>query len=585
MRIAVGTEEQLLRTLDSALDRPLFAADPPRHADEYARRTYAQLEVVNELVGGASTLLKDSRKMAAVLEWTAVVDPSLFAAAAIHYAVVLTSIRDLGRPDASLVTATDRLDRLDAVGAILITELGQGNNHIALQTQAHYEPETRTFRLHTPHPGARKLMASIALPGVAKIGTVYADLIVAGQSRGTFAFVVPLRERSGLTPGVVVEPLPGTSPVPLDYSIASFEGVRVPYDHWLRDSASISGAGEYLDPLGSADRRMLRSLCLSAWASLAGAVGLAAAARAAVAVALRYANKRTTLGRLSPNRPVLDYQTQRHALYGALSEAYAVTALVRHAVEDFLARPWSVEEAPTDEGAITWSPWVAAHRGNALAKAAAAEICAGVAGECRRRSGAQGVLSANRIIAYEGMAESYNSAGGDNLLILLDAARSMIEGPAPDRPVDRVVGDLTDARERLHLVRHQEATLHLELAEAVRHDAGSPFESWNPHLVDAVALATTHQRRLVAEAFRHAVAAEEPGPARDALAAAELLYGLRDLHEHRAWHLERGTLHATAARTLGGLVDAAVDGVGRHADTLLAGLGLPTRRLNSRMVP
>ncbi|MFC4116621.1 acyl-CoA dehydrogenase [Nonomuraea zeae] len=563
--------------LDALLDHPAFAGAPPRDLDAYARRAYAQLAVVNEAVGGAGPLLDDPRTMSAVLDWAAVVDPSLFAAAAIHYAVVLTSIKELGRPEESLESAIASLDRLDAVGAILITEIGHGNNHISLQTQAVYEPETRTFRLHTPTPGARKLMASIALPGVAKIGTVYADLVVDGRSCGTFAFVVPLRDAAGLRPGVLVEPLEGSVPVALDYSVTSFDGVRVPYDHWLRDTASITSDGRFEDPLGNKDRRLVRSLALSAWASLAGAVGLASASRAAAAIALRYAATRSTMGRLSPDRPVLDYRTQQHALYGALASAHAVTALVDKAIEAFLAKPW---EVPPDETAITFSPWVAAHRTHALAKAAATELCAEITAECRRRTGAQGVLSINRIIAYEGLAQGYNSAGGDNLLILLDAGRSMAETLQPCAVPDTVTGDLADPDVRLGLLRVQEATLHAELAASVRQagDAGlSPFDAWNPHLPKAAELARVHQRRMVAEAFRALVAERQD----EALAAAERLYGLRDLHRGRAWLLERGVLSPAEALSVADLADKAVDDVAAHAQALLDGLGLPERRLGA----
>ncbi|GAA3592808.1 hypothetical protein GCM10022419_089670 [Nonomuraea rosea] len=579
--------------LDALLDHPAFAAEPPRDLDELARRAYAQLAVVNETVGGSTALLDDPQAMSAVLDWAAVVDPSLFAAAAIHYAVVLTSIKELGRPEETLGAAIASLDRLDAVGAILITEIGHGNNHISLRTQAVYEPETRTFRLRTPTPGARKLMASIALPGVAKIGTVYAELIVDGEPCGTFAFVVPLRDAAGLRPGVLVEPLRGTVPVALDYSVTSFDDVRVPYDHWLRDTASITPAGLFEDPLGSKDRRLVRSLALSAWASLAGAVGLASASRAAAAIALRYAATRSTMGRLSPNRPVLDYRTQQHALYGALSSAYAVTALVDKAIEAFLDKPW---EVPPDETAITFSPWVAAHRTHALAKAAATELCAEITAECRRRSGAQGVLSINRIIAYEGLAQSYNSAGGDNLLILMDAGRSMAETlqpcEVPDSFTDSFtgpfMGDLADPEVRLGLLRVQEATLHTELAASVRQasEAGlSPFDAWNPHLSKAVELARVHQRRMVAEAFRALVAGRQDEAMATALAAAERLHGLRDLARDRAWLLERGVLSQAAALSVADLVEKAVDDLAVHAEALLDGLGLPERRLGAWFLP
>ena len=52
----------------------------------------------------------------------------------------------------------------------------------------------------------------------------------------------------------------------------------MPFDSWLRDSASLDADGAFDDPLGDRGQRLLRSLAFGAHAALGASVGLAAAA-------------------------------------------------------------------------------------------------------------------------------------------------------------------------------------------------------------------------------------------------------------------------------------------------------------------
>src|SRR5919197_1045469 len=73
---------------------------------------------------------------------------------------------------------------------------GQDANVQALRTTATYDRDTQEFVVHTPDDDARKdYIGSAARDG--RIAAVFAQLVVAGESRGVHALLVPLRDDDG----------------------------------------------------------------------------------------------------------------------------------------------------------------------------------------------------------------------------------------------------------------------------------------------------------------------------------------------------------------------------------------------------
>ena len=373
-----------LAELDELLLEPSFAAAPVASNRERNLRTYARLRAVGRREGGSVALVADTERLNTVQEWMAVVDPSLFHAALVHFAVCTWAIRALGRPEEHLAELTGELDRQDAAGSILITEIGRSNSHIAVATEARFDPRSRTFTLHTPDDGAAKIMANVAEPGVPKIAIVFAELVVGERRCGVFPFAMRIQTADGPAQGVRVAALSDVPAVPLDYALVRFEGARVPFDSWLRDSASLDDDGRFEDPLSGPGQRLLRSLAFGAHAALGASVGLAAAARASVTIALRHARQRVTSGTLAPGLEVLGYSTQQWALYGALADAYAITFLVEDAKACF------GRGAPARAGGSTFGSWAAVHRELTLTKAAAAACLGRVTAACRVERGRAG---------------------------------------------------------------------------------------------------------------------------------------------------------------------------------------------------
>ncbi|MGW1072086.1 acyl-CoA dehydrogenase family protein [Streptomyces sp. NPDC002537] len=591
-RLLHGDRLRQLSRLDRLLDSPCFdRGSPAGPADDRYGQTYSRLRALGLDAGGSLALHHDRSRLLTTLEWAATVDPGLFLTALVHFSVVTCTLAELGRPGESLAPLIEDLDRMDAVGGILITELGSGSSHLAPGTEARYHHTSRTFTLHTPGPEAAKFMAPAGSPGRSRIAVVYARLLVDDRAHGVFPFAVRLRHGATTAPGARITPLPPTSLVPLDYAVISFDGTPVPYDGWLRDSADITDDGHFEDPLGGSDHRLIRSLLASAHASVSAATGQAAAARAAVAIALRYARGRTTMGRLAPERPVLEYRTQQEALYSALAHAYAATFLVNEERERFVrgahSGPTAVGDTPP-----TWAPWSAAHRDLALAKAWTSRTLEQVAAVCRQRCGAQGVLSMNRITDYEDLARIFHAAAGDTLLIHLDAGKSLLAEPLPpaaEPPAGPL--DVADPRTAVGLARLRERRLHTDLARQLDRTTGAgsgprlqapdEFAVWNPLLPGLVDLAVAHTKRVVLERFQDQVDALAGSPDQPALAALQHLMSLDSIEEDLGRHLEHGDLTPDESRLVHDARPRALADVHTHLPALIDTLALPPARLGA----
>lgn len=566
--------------LDALLDLPEFRAEPASTEAERHRRTYRRLAALVRHEGGTTALTRDPERLHAALAWAATVDPPLFHAAAVHIGVCTATILELGHAGPHLDGLIQALEHNQDVGTILITELGRGNSHLAPVTEARYHPTNRTFTLHTPEPGAAKIMANVGAPGIPKTAIVYARLVSGGRDCGVFPFAIRVRALDGPAPGARITALSTVPAVPLDYAHVVFDGTPVPYDGWLRDSAHITDTGHFEDPLPS-DQRLVRSLCFSANASMGAAVGLAAAARACVTVTLRHARQRVTAGRLAPGLGVLGYRTQQDALYTALAEVHAASLLVEHARSSHRERDPAAGDGPT------WAPWTSVHRGLALAKAAATSALERTAATCRTRSGAQGLLSGNRIVEYEGLAQIYQAAAGDNLLIRMDAGKSLVQDLNHEPTARRIPApfDPEDAPTIRALAQSREAGLlgALRYRTTTADRATPPFEVWNPVLPQTIELTDAHLLGLTLDVFDDAIRTVPRGESADALLALRTLYGLDALRRDLAWHLEHGTLNAAQAAQVHAARDRAVARVHDHRGPLLDALAIPSRRLRAPM--
>ncbi|MFI0977425.1 acyl-CoA dehydrogenase [Streptomyces sp. NPDC021093] len=515
----------------------------------------------------ARALLADPDQLAAVLSWAAVSDPALCMTLVTHQVLCLGSMAQLAPDHDALADEFDALETGRAKGGYLITEAGLANSHLATRTEAVFDPETREFVLTTPDDGAAKF-CGVAAHGAPRTVVVLARLRVRGEDCGVFSFVVDLSDDRGPRPGVGISAPLELGALPLDYALVRFRGVRLPYERWLRDDASLTADGVFRDPLLGPDDRLRRTLCVGQglWGTLPSAT--AAMSRQSAVLALRYARQRRTQGRLAPGTPLLSYRSHQYALLGAFAEAFALTCAADRART--LLRPYdrtgdangsagASEEADASE-AMTFAPWSAVSRPLSAYKAHCVRAAARTTATCQRLCGYSGHLDANRLAGYHGFHHAFDAAGGDSQLIFYDLGQALVAeaDPAAPPPEDLSLPDPSDPAWWPAVVRAHERLLAGQLRRD--HDAqvargAEGFELWNPLLPRTGELGEVYAARLTAQD----VARSPDLATQDTLSALAALHGVVAARHWAGSLLTAGTLRpeqmAGLERTAAGLCD------------------------------
>ncbi|AXE25010.1 hypothetical protein C0216_17535 [Streptomyces globosus] len=564
--------------LPKLFEDPVFddrAADP---AQPWTT-TYRRVAHLGARTGSAWPLLAggpaDRQRLRDLLELTAMADPAAFHVLFLHQCMATGAALDFGAdPEDVAALASGR-----AVGAALMTEVGTGNSSAAVRTEAVYDPVAREFVLTTPDAAAAKYPPNVGMPGLPRLAVVGARLLVSGVDRGTCLFLVPLHDGDGAS-GVTVTPRPRTSLLPLDYAAVRFDGVRVPYRRWLADGASVSASGEFHDPLGDPRLRTARSVGWARFAWGAVTAGLAAAARAAVAIALPHAGRRNTVDRWGVGAAALTRPNQQRLLFGAAARALAATEFARGLTDT----AWRT--APGGGRGAGLPPRTMGRL--ALAKAAVDGLADEAVARCRAACGAAGFFSENRLVDYQALTAAFHAAGGDNQLILLDAAWRMATGddytpPPAGAPAAAGASGAAAAAEPDWplLLAARERALYARLTSALAAaaaDGRDPSAAWHERTGLAEEFAYAHQARVTVEAV--AARWRRPGPSGGEGEQAVLpdlfrLLAVEAVLPHADWYAARGLLSGAAAEALDADLTAACRRLLPHAESVTGLMEVP----------
>jgi acyl-CoA oxidase len=529
---------------------------------------YRRMRHLNQRLDRPSPLLVHDRDyLRDLLELTAIVDPRLFHVMFLNHCLATGGALDYAEDS---MVPSDSLVGFE-FGTALMTEVGHGNSGANILTEAVYDPERDDFVLTTPVPEAVKFPPNVGRDGWSKWGLVGARLKVADRDRGLFLFVVALRDESGPRVGVRIRSLPDTTLLSLDYAAVTFDGVRVPRRCWLSDGARLAADGSFADPLGGAERTSRSAAVVRfAWGALCP--GLAAMARASAALALVHARRRVITNRFATNVPAIAYRNQRLLLATALASAFAATALARGAD----AIGWRLKTDRIGSAA----PRPHQLRTLSLLKVAVNRLAEQAITAARATCGALGFMSVNRLVDYLGFALAFASAGGDNQMILLEGAWSMVTDqdyrppgqPEPDTrgvPIDERVANLVGPRE---------TRLHARLRDRLRRAAdegADPFRAWNDQAEHAQEFAEAHLDRLASDALGEATDDGVDDATRVALADLRLYLNLRAVGRHSGWYQAQGLLTATEVEAIPERAQVCGDRICAALDTLLPALGVP----------
>lgn len=540
--LAADLPQEFVRELKALLTHPLFRRREGLTASEAGRLAYVRAGFVARSVKlQASELASDPRRLYVLHEWLGLADGVACTVLGIHYCLALGSIVALGDGREELGPLVAELERVDAFGVFLATEIGFGNNVAALETEATYDAESREFVLRSPTPRSAKFMPNTAC-AVPKLAVVMARLVSRGTDHGVFPFLVRIRGSDGAPrPGVLVTPLTEKPGYALDNAVTRFDGVRVPKAHLLAGTDSVlHDDGRFESRTASRHRRFLRAMDRVQTGRVCFTSTVVSSLRAATWIALRYAAQRATFAPARRSVPIISYRNVQRDLFGALASAYALTFAVRHMQRCFRLRTPETEDET--------------FRLVATLKAVATSEVVDALARLRERCGAAGMFSANRVQEYWNQAQGVITAEGDNQLMLLKVGAQLAAVPSLP-PVARRTWDHPaplDPRLALELFSLREHRLIEELKASLsaRRSAADAFSAWNDSVNLALTTAEAHGQRLVAECFVAAMDEAREEENHRSLATLGALWSLERIERQAGWFLSEGCLTTRTVKEL-----------------------------------
>jgi acyl-CoA oxidase len=524
----------------------------------------------------------------------------------------------------------DDIATLALPGCFAMTETDHGSDVQSLETTATYDEAADELVVHTPHRGARKDYIGGAARD-ARMAVVFCQLVTRGTVHGVHAVLVPIRDEQGNPcPCVTIGDCgvkAGLNGV--DNGRLTFDHVRVPRTNLLNRYGDIDADGAYTSPIDNPDRRFFTMLgtLVRGRVSVAGAAG--AAARSALAIAVRYAESRRQFTR--PGDPgeevvLLDYRAHQRRLLPAIATSYALAFAQDEMVgvlHDLSTGPDAGSDAGSDDADGRLHAQRELESRAAGLKAVATWHATATIQQCREACGGAGYMSENRLPALKADTDVFTTFEGDNTVLLQLVAKGlltayrdefgaldtlgtvryvvghvagvMIERTTALQLVGRLVeaarrregeGDLHERGHQLWLLEQREEHVLDGLARRLRRggeegvDEFEVFTDAQDHLLLA---ARAHVDRVVLEAFVAGIDRCDDDEARQVLERLADLHVMSLLERERAWFIEHGRISTATARTIPAAVDALCATLRPHARALVDGFGIPERWLEVAM--
>lgn len=489
------------------------------------------------------------------------------------------------------------IGRGELLGCFAMSELGHGSNVRDIETTATYDAATQEFVVHTPHDSAHKeWIGNAANDG--RMATVFAQLIVGGVQHGVHALLVPIRDEAGrVLPGVRIEDtgvkmgLNG-----IDNGRLWFDQVRVPRTHLLNRFGDVTPDGTYTSPIANAGRRFFTMLSTLVGGRITVAGTAISGAKAGLAVALRYTDRRRQFSTGDgPETPLLDYRWTQRRLLPSLAATYACDLALREIARRFLESHGEDREVEVlAAGLKAYASWEALH-----ALQQARECCGG-----------QGYLPVNRIAQFRVDCDIDVTFEGDNSVLMQLVAKSLLTDYRHQFGADRmgaamkyvsqraaqvlatlnpITGrqtdpeHLRDAEWQRSMLRYREDRLVAAAARRIKQrmddgvEAGAAFLEVQDHLM---ACATAHMERVVLEGMR-ARMATFPESIRVMLEPLAQLFALSRLERHEGWFLEKGIFEGAKTRAIRAQVNALCAEIRPDAVAYANGFGIPDEILGA----
>ncbi len=504
-------------------------------------------------------------------------------------------------------------------GCYAMTEIGHGSDVSSLETTLTYDRASDQIVVHSPTASSMK--AYIGGAGVdAQMAVVYGQLIVAGESHGVHATMVPIRDASGMA-------LPGVTPgdhgakgglAGVDNGTLLFDTVRVPRRMLLDRYGGINADGDYVSDIENPNRRFFTMLGTLVRGRICIAGAGAVAGRRGLSIATRYALKRRQFSAAGHEGDVLliDYLAHQRKLLPAMATAYALMFAqneLTERMEDLHKAPEKDLEAQRElETHAAGLKAISTRWGNDTIQMS------------REACGGAGYMSENGLTLIRRDADVFATFEGDNTVLLqlvakgllsnykemfgdLDmrgmlqfAARS-ISGAVLERTAARPVIDrlleaanrrseddpLHDRAWHLNMFKDREKhvleTLASRLRKAAKENPDS-FEAFNSSQDHVLLAARTHMDRVILESFIEGIEACTDPVATDRLEKLCDLYCLSSIESDSGWFQQHNRLSAGRAKAVTAAVNESCRTLRPDTLPLVEGMGVPEEWLNSSML-
>ena len=539
----------------------------------------------------------DIEQFITAFEMIAFHDLSLAIKFGVQFGLFGGSIRALGSKEQKRKYLADA-GSLALPGCFAMTERGHGSNVRDLQTTATYDVATHEFVINTPTEDDPKEWIGNAAKH-ARMATVFAQLVIGEQSHGVHAFLVQIRDEEGNTmPNIRISDSGhklGLNGV--DNGRIWFDNVRIPRKNLLARFAQVAEDGTYSSPIPSSSRRFFTMLGTLVGGRIAVASAGLSAAKSGLTIAVRYGAKRRQFGpKDRAEMPVLDYLSHQRRLLPLVATCYALNFALHDLAQRYGETPEGADVRQIEAEAAALKAMSTAHATRSIQ-------------EAREACGGEGYRAENRLAPLKADSDIFTTFEGDNTVLLLQAAKSLLSGYQQEFSHLDFFGLIGKLAERVEvrigevnpLKRHQNDTRHLLdpgvhadlfrdrerdlLISAARRlkgriDGGmDSFEAFIEVQDHLLTLANAYAQRLVLESFQAAVEAEDEGEQKELLGKVCALFALWHIEQDRGWFLEQHYIDATKAKAIRTEVNALLGQLRPVAVPLVDAFGIPDQLL------
>ncbi|XP_043259762.1 peroxisomal acyl-coenzyme A oxidase 3-like [Colletes gigas] len=338
-----------------------------------------------------------------------------------------------------------------------LTEISHGTNAKGIRTTATYDPNSKSFILHSPDFEAAKCWAG-GLGKTATHSVVFAQLITPdGRNHGLHTFIVPIRNPEthmplpGVTVGDMGEKIAMNG---VDNGFIMFNNYRIPRNSLLNRTAEVTEDGNYVSAVKNKNKRFGASLGALSSGRVTITSICANLASVAIVIAIRYCAVRKQFGPSeSEEWPVIEYQAQQWRLFPHLAETYAIKIFSAKFVQQMFEFQMKLVN-PENHDQID-SEGMEIHALSSASKPLCSWTSRDIIQDCRESCGGHGYLKMSRL----GDLRAENDAnctyeGENNVLIqqssnwLLNQWSNMLNGKPINCPL-RSIDFLNDAKDIL----------------------------------------------------------------------------------------------------------------------------------------